>query len=236
MKLRLAYPVDEMSGKAGGDFGIVMSRWRGLQVARRLVVPTNPSTTQQDLIRGYLSSAAVAFQSVTGPEKTAWNTFAQLIANRIMGQMVVRPAISVYCLINVIRQIAGQAITDTAPTTKPDFAVTGITAFEHDVANNEMEVTFTHNAPATADRFVMVKYTGALPSGVVVPKKSDFRLAEGVSTGSIVALAASPQTIQFTSPWVELTAGSFAGVSIQPLNVSYVPGVEFTDVLEVANV
>lgn len=236
MKLRLAYPVDTMSGKAGGDFGIVMSAWRGLQVARRLVVPRNPSTTEQDAIRGYLASAAVAFQSVTASEKTAWDTYAELVRSRILGQLVTRPAISVYCQINVLRQIAGQALTDTAPTAKPDFAVTDITDFEDDGVNNEMNVVFTHNAPATANRFVMVRWTGALPSAVVVPRKSDYRLAEGVvGGGSIVALGASPQTISFTAPWVELAAGAVAGVSIVPMNVDYVPGVEFSKVLTVAD-
>lgn len=236
MKMRLAYPVDTMTGKAGGDFGIVMSSWRGLQVARRLVVPRNPSTTQQDAIRGYLASAAVAFQSLSASEKTAWDTYAALVRSRILGQYVTRPAISMYCQINCLRQIAGQALTDVAPTTKPDFAVTDITAFEDDAVNNEMNVVFTHNAPATASRFVLVRWTAALPSAVVVPRKSDFRLAEGVVTGgSIVALASSPQTINFSAPWTELAAGVVAGVSVTPLNGDYVPGVEFQKVLTVTN-
>jgi len=234
MKIKLAYPVSEMSGKVGGDFGIVMFQHRGLQVARTHVTPSNPSSTPQDTIRGYLASAAVAFQSVSANEKIAWEAFAELTKSKIMGQEVVRPAISVYCQINSIRQIAGEAITDTAPTTKPDFAITAITAFEIDAGNSEMNVIFTHNAPATANRFVMVRWTAALPSAVVVPKKSDYRLAETVAgSGSIVALGASPQTISFTAPWTLVTAASFAGVSITPLNVDYVPGVEYSDVVEV---
>jgi len=235
MKVRLAYPVDQLVGKAGGPFGIVFSRWRGLQVARRLVVPANPSTVEQDAIRGMLASAAVAFQSLTLAEKATWNAFATLMRNRILGQEVTRPAISMYCMINVFRQIDGQAITDVAPTAKPDFAITGITAFQHDVVTGDMNVVFTHNAPATADRFVMAKWTAALPSGVVIPRKSDYRLAEGVDAASIIPLAASPQTAIFTTPWAELTVGQFSGVSLTPMNISYVPGVEFSDVLTVVD-
>jgi len=234
MKIKLAYPVSEMSGKVGGDFGIVMFQHRGLQLARSLVTPSNPSTTAQDTIRGYLASAAVAFQSVTANEKAAWDAFAQLTKSKIMGQEVVRPAVSVYCQINCIRQIAGQSITDTAPTTKPDFAITGISAFELDAGNSEMNVVFTHNAPATANRFVLVRYTAALASGVVVPKKSDYRLASSnVGSGSIVALGASPDTVTFTTPWDLLSVDDYAGVSITPLNVDYVPGVEYSDVIKV---
>jgi hypothetical protein len=234
MKIRLAYPVAEMSGKVGGDFGIVMFQHRGLQVARTLVTPNNPSTTPQDTIRGYLASAATAFQSVTASEKTAWETFAELVKSRIMGQEVVRPAIAEYCKINCLRQIAGQSITDTAPTTKPDFAVTAISAFEYDSVNEEMNVVFTHNAPATANRFVLVRWTAALASGVVVPKRSDYRLAETVAgSASIVALDSSPQTIAFDEPWTTVAVDSYAGVSITPLNVDYVPGVEFSDVIQV---
>jgi hypothetical protein len=234
MKIKLAYPVSEMAGKVGGAFGIVMFQHRGLQVARSMVTPSNPSTTAQDTIRGYLASAAVAFQSVTAAEKIAWESFAELTKSRIMGQEVVRPAVSVYCQINSIRQIAGQAITDTAPTTKPDFAITGISAFEYDAVNGDMNVIYTHNAPATANRFVMVRWTSALPSGVVVPKASDYRLAETVAgSGSIVALGASPQEIAFDAPWTTVAVGSYAGVSITPLNVAYVPGVEYSSVLQV---
>lgn len=234
MKIRLAYPVSQMSGKVGGAFGIVMFQHRGLQVARTMVTPANPSTTPQDTIRGYLASAAVAFQSLTANEKAAWETYAELIKSRIMGQEVVRPAISVYCQINCIRQIAGEAITDTAPTTKPDFAISAITAFEYDSVSGDMNVVFTHNAPATANRYVLVRFTAALPSGVVVPKRSDYRLAETVAgSGSIVALDASPQTIAFDEPWTTVPVDSFAGVSITPLNTDYVPGVEFSDVVQV---
>jgi len=151
-----------------------------------------------------------------------------------LGQEVVRPAVSVYCQINCLRQIAGQAITDTAPTAKPDFAITDITAFEKDAVNSEMNVIFTHNAPATANRFVLVRWTAALPSAVVVPKRSDYRLAETVAgSASIVALDSSPQEIAFDEPWTMVDVGAFAGVSITPLNVDYVPGVEYSDVIEV---
>lgn len=235
MKCVLSFPVAELSGKAGGDFGIVMSNWRGLQVARRMVVPDNPQTTEQDLIRGMMSTASVAFQSVTANEKLAWEAWAEINKSRIKGQMVVRPAISEYCAVNIVRQMDGQATTDTAPTAKPDFAVTGITSFTNTGPGVSMDLVVTHNASVTANKFLLIKFTGALASAVVVPRASDYRTAEGVNgTLTLAPLGASPLTVVLTAPWAYVTTGDYCGVSVAPVSTEYVTGVPVSDVVQVA--
>lgn len=235
MKCRLTFPVDTLSGKGGGPFGLVFAKWRGLQVARRLVVPSNPGTTEQDAIRGYLSAAASAFQAVTPSEKAAWDAWARINSSQILGQDVVRPAISEYCGVNCLRQIDGQAITDVAPTAKPDFAITGITSVTNTGPGTSLDIVFTHNAPATTDRSVLVRTTLALASQVVNPKDSDFRLVEGVSDAdSIQPLAASPQTMVFSQPWNFPSVGAYIGVRITPVSAEYTTGVEFGAVLQVS--
>ena len=230
MKVRLAFPVDEISGKAGGNFGNVFSRWRGLMVARRHVVPANPSTANQDAIRGFMAAAAVAFQSLSPVEKDAWATFAATVPRSILGQNVTIPEISAYCKINAIRQMAGQSITDTAPSVKADFAISDITSVINDAG--EIAITFTHSATETAGRFVMVKMTDALPSGVYVPKRSDFRLINGPGTPSILALGASPDEVAGCFRFAPAIS-KYCGIEIQPISSQYVPGVAFGKVVQV---
>jgi len=228
MQVRLSFPVDTLAGKGGGAFGLVFSKWRGLQVARRLVVPANPGTTEQDTIRGYLATAAAAFQSVTPSEKLDWEAWAEINASNILGQRVVRPAISEYCAINVMRQINGQATTDVAPTSKPAFAVTGITSVTNTGPGTSVDIVYTHNDAAPSGTFVLVRITLALPSLMVVPRTSDFRLIEGVAdVDSIQTVTASPQTMVFTAPQNFPAVGAVVGVRITPLNASYAKGVQF---------
>lgn len=234
MKLRLAFPVDQISGKAGGNFGNVFFNWRGMMVARRLVVPKNPSTVNQDSVRTMLAAAAVRYQSLTPGQREAWKIFAAANPRKFLGQTVQIPEISAYCQVNCIRQLAGQAITDTAPTLKPDFAITGITKAE--ITGQGLEITFTHNASVLTNKRVLLRATGPLSSGMYVPKKSDFRLAYGPSGGaSVIDLEASPQTTQGTGVF-DYAHGVYAGVEIVPISPDYVAGVGFGDVLQVSNI
>jgi hypothetical protein len=235
MKMALTFPVGELSGKGGGPFGLVYFQWRGLQVARRMVQPSNPQTAEQQGMRGFMTAAAVAFQSLTPSEKADWDAWAEINASQILGQDVVRPAISEYCGVNCVRQIAGAAIDDAAPTAKTDFAITGITSVTNTGPGTSLDIVFTHNASVTTNRKVLVRTTLALASQLVVPKKSDYRTVEGVlAGGSVVALAASPQTLVFTSPWNFPTAATYIGVQIEPISSEYASGVQFSDVVVVS--
>lgn len=234
MKVGLTFPVAELSGNGGGAFGLVYSQWRGLQVARRQVQPSNPQTEQQQGVRGYLTAASVAFQSISLSEKAAWDAWAIINKSTILGVDVIRPAISEYCGVNVLRQIHGEAIDDAAPTAKADFAITGITSITNTGPGTSMDLVFTHNATTLTDRLVLVKVTEALPSELVVPKSSDFRTIDGVLAGtSIQALGASPDTIVFTGALNFPTVGAFIGVEITPLSPEYAVGVPFRSVVEV---
>lgn len=234
MKIGLAYPVDSMKGGAVGRSGLVYSVWRGMQVARRHVIPANPSSTSQDAIRAYVSASAKAFQGITAQQKVDWQTFAALYPKRESGVDVIPPAISAFCMVNNWRQIDGEATAAAAPTAKPDFAVTGITSVEIDGAGTG--IIFTHSAAVTTSKFVAIKSTGALPSQHKVPFPTDFRMITKVENNTcIVPLAASPQEVVITSTewWASLAEDDWAGISIMPLSPEYAPGLEFSSVLQV---
>lgn len=235
MKIRLTTPFAELSGAVGGPFGIVVWNQRGVMVGRRNVVPANPSTTNQDTIRGYLATAAGAFQSISLVEKAAWEVFGELMQRSTLGQKYNLSAISAYCMINTYRQMKGDTLTDTAPTTKPAFAVTGVTSITNVGPGTSLDLIFTHNEGTPSGEFVMIKTTGQLPSQVVVPKDSDFRMFAGVADDeSIVDLAASPQTVVEANAWAFPAVGSYMGIELTPMSDEYVPGVEFGVVIVVS--
>jgi len=233
MKVRLSFPVNEISGKAGGPFGIVLSNWRGVMIARSMVQPANPSTTNQDVVRGNMSNSAIAFQSVTAEEKVLWEAFAEINKSKIMGQEVVRPAIAEYCGVNDIRQLAGEAITDVAPTGKCPYSVTGVSGLATPAGGTNLNLTITFSAAPGAGAYTMVKITAPLPSAVVVPKKSDYRMVETVqNTESIPALVATPGLPEFDETWVTLAEDDYIGISLTPLSAEFVKGVEYATVIQ----
>lgn len=69
------------SGKLGD--ALVFSTWKGLDVARRYVVPANPSTSAQQTQRGYLTDAVDEWHDSTNvlsaADKLAWNRYAGII-------------------------------------------------------------------------------------------------------------------------------------------------------------
>jgi hypothetical protein len=67
---------------ASGQLGksLVFGKWKGIDVARRYVVPANPDTTGQSTQRGYLTSAVAEWHDATNvlsaADKAAWNRLA----------------------------------------------------------------------------------------------------------------------------------------------------------------
>jgi hypothetical protein len=110
---------------ASGQLGeaIVFSKWKGIDVARKYVVPANPNTAGQSTQRGYMTSAVAEWHDttnvLTATDKAAWNRLAGI-------QSTPRSGFNEFC-----RRAIDAAIDDAA-------------AFEHmfGIAN----VTLTHNA------------------------------------------------------------------------------------------
>lgn len=57
-------------GKLGG--AIVYSFWRGVNYARRLVIPSNPNSTEQQAIRSLITDASQAWSGETSPIDSAY--------------------------------------------------------------------------------------------------------------------------------------------------------------------
>ena len=76
---------------ASGQLGeaIVFGRWKGIDVARKYVVPANPDTAAQNTQRGYMTSAVAEWHDatnvLTATDKEAWNRYAGTLAAPMSG-------------------------------------------------------------------------------------------------------------------------------------------------------
>lgn len=66
------------SFSAGGQVGkaIVYSSWKGINYVRMYVIPANPDTAAQQVIRGYFTDAVNAWHAETSTVRTAWTDYA----------------------------------------------------------------------------------------------------------------------------------------------------------------
>lgn len=83
-----------LSFGARGQLGktMVMSKWRGVPYARQHVVPTNPRTTAQQVVRKTFALLREMWKVAPAPVIDAWNSFAQgrpfLGVNKWVGENV----------------------------------------------------------------------------------------------------------------------------------------------------
>lgn len=83
----MAKPVAPLFGfGASGQLGkaLVYGRWKGIDVARRYVVPANPQSTAQVTQRGYMSAAVAGWHvqggfDLLGADIEAWNRYAGVL-------------------------------------------------------------------------------------------------------------------------------------------------------------
>lgn len=70
------------SGKLGD--ALVFSRWKGIDIARRYVIPANPQSSAQSVQRGYMTAAVASWhttgaEALEGADKEAWNRYAGVL-------------------------------------------------------------------------------------------------------------------------------------------------------------
>jgi len=78
-----------MSLGAAGQLGksLVFFPWKGLDVVREYVVPSNPRSAPQTTQRGYMTAALVEFHAAlyTAADMIAWNRYAGVLSGAMSG-------------------------------------------------------------------------------------------------------------------------------------------------------
>lgn len=227
MHIRTQFPVSEMAGWDGYPGGLVYFKLLGMQVARQYAIPTNPKTVNQLLARSFLTIASQAFGALTDDERAAWLTFAAAHPRKYLGATYTMQEMAAYVWINWLRQIAGEALSDVAPATDPDWTVTDITTVAYNSGTTTLTLTITHNKAVITDQYVLSRITPALNSAQRHARESDYRLIEGVTTASIPALCASAADLTYSSPVYSWTDGQYIDILLTPINADFVPGTPF---------
>ncbi len=119
--------IEPRSGKCGLT---VWQQGRFGQIARTLAIPTNPRTSEQTMVRSYLTAAARGWAGLTEAQRLAWTaTAASLRSNPRLGLSGVLTGNNLYTKVfcNVSR-IGGNPPTD--PPVIPTFNPLPVTALE----------------------------------------------------------------------------------------------------------
>jgi len=228
MKAVLNGLFERISGKSSGVNGQVAFDWRNIQVLRRMVIPRNPKSTNQNAIRSILTQCSQGFQQISEANKTAWSAYCAANPVKIMGKSVQLPEIAMFVRINSWALIDGGSISDTPPAKLADFSASAIATIGFVASTHTLSFIITHNASVTTGRLWLIRITGKLPSAVKKPQMGDYRLIKGVDASSIIPVSSSPQTVSIATPTFEnYVNGESMGIRLLPLSEDYDEGSEF---------
>lgn len=188
MLIKTKAPVEQASGAQGNE--IVFFRWRGSQVARNWAQPANPNSTQQQAIRGYLTTISRNWSGVlTDEQRAAWIAYAAgRDLTNILGETYRMTGLNAYVQHNTILSMAGLAnITDPPSTTAPA-PFTALTKVTEDVG--DVSIQASHGNSSVVGLKVYTRYQKMTTGG----QSPDIRKTASVGdtfAHSIVACPAS---------------------------------------------
>lgn len=104
---------------SGSMGGATASRNKGGQYFRRRAIPTNPSSSRQQVVRNGLANLSQAWSNtLTAAQRAAWSTYAANVPKTdSLGNTINLSGIGWYVACNNARISAGKAIVAAAPTT-----------------------------------------------------------------------------------------------------------------------
>jgi hypothetical protein len=213
--------IDGLRGKVGG---IVASDGHYGPYLRTKVIPYNPQSTDQGVVRGRITTASQAWKGLTNEKRAAWEALAlQVKATNVFGVVRSLSGFNLFIKINCNRALIGQ----TQLTDAPAYALpTPLTAFSFsDPANDVLEFTFTPT-PITAGNYVIVRASSFVSAGKSFVK-SEYRFMKAIAPA-----ATSPQNIlsQYVAKFGTPTVGTRVFLEIYPiLTASGLPGASLYD-------
>lgn len=199
MRVILGGIVSEARGKLGG---IVASRNRGGAYLRGMVVPTDPGTTHQTTVRGYMADLSNRWvNTLTYVQRAAWDAYAAaVLLPGSTGVLRNVGGLGMYCRTNVPALQAGLTRVDDAPTIfdTGDFTLPSIASIT--ASTNVLSLAFEDEDDwAAEDDAVMLVY-GSRPMN---PTRNFFKGPYrflGTVVGNSVAPPTTPQAFDLAFP------------------------------------
>ena len=227
MKFIPQFPVQQLSGHDGQPNGLVAMRSNGIDIFRRYVVPMNPQTSEQDLVRSAFTISAQAFKLLTDNQRATWTTWAQADPVNVLGRSITLQDIASYQRSNFWSRLKLSSNLTTAPTAAPGYSVSSVSGVVFDTPTSTLTISIVHNSTSTANYWA-VKQTAAAATAQRNARPSDYRLVKGASSASIVATAAtSPSDLLFTDPTFSYEIYDIADIEIIPISADFAIGTSF---------
>ena len=221
-KITLSQPFEHFHGSVGAPKQQVLWSVGQRNYSRQFVVPDNPETARQVLLRGYLTAAAQAYQALDAATALAWRTAAaSKDTTDIFGISGSMSGIQYFTQVNTYRQIDGQAIDDTVPTAAMPSSPTAIAVSR--AAATQISFGITHaNSASTGFWAVRLAYIGS--SEARLARRNELRNWSDTLADNIAAIASSVQTMTLTQAAATVVAGEFIGYQLIPLSNDYEAG------------
>lgn len=136
--------------RSGSYAGVTSSRNRYGQYVRTRASPVNPGTSYQATVRGRLQTVAAAWRSLTAVQRTGWADLGpQIQRSDSLGTSYDMTGFGAYCLVNLNRLAAGDAVLTDAPLYLPPADLTTITLT---VTTSTMSLAYTPTPLGAGER------------------------------------------------------------------------------------
>jgi hypothetical protein len=227
-KVVYAQPVSAVSGTlrdlfpSGAVVALAPSRWG--RVLREWVKPTDTPATLKSLIRGYSSAASVAFAGLTAAKAAGWTELGNNVTfdrSDSLQQIYHPSGINAHNAVNILRQMNGQALADTAPAAAAHYSGGAITLSTLKVAApQELIINLTNSS--IPNGYIGVLRISQNLSGNTQARKNDCALPTETPANAF-AVAAGGVCAWTVVPRHTLALGRI-GLTIRIISSTYIPG------------
>lgn len=196
MLIKTKAPVEQVTGAQGNE--IVFFRWRGAQVARNWAQPTNPNTSYQQAIRGYLTTLSRNWSNVLSPaQRVLWNDYAagvELV--NILGETYTASGFNAYVQHNMVLSMRGDSLITSPPSSAAPSPYTAAPEVVYDDGNGKLSISSIHGNTVLTG----LKTLFRVETPIALGQKADIRKEHCAGTSlalSFLATVASSNALEF---------------------------------------
>lgn len=185
--------IGQLSGRQGST---VATHAGGVSFFRNRIMPVNPRTPAQTIVRDAMTALSQQWKSLTAAQRDAWSQLARLVPLRnAQGVLIILAGNTFYIRFNLTRRTVGLARIDTAPA-----------AVEQPPSSSELTLAFAGGfatmtispvaVDGTATNFFAIYATQFLSAGVAFIDQSKYRLITELAgnVATPVSIAAAYET------------------------------------------
>jgi hypothetical protein len=219
----LLKPNEAFSAMSGKFFTMVTYMLRSRQISRAFVVPYNPATAMQTLIRNTLRTVSEAYSALTQDQATAWGLRgAQVTRHDALGRAYTLTGKALYTEINFYRMLVIGNQTATVPSVASVPAV--VSAVLERVTSPNAGVTITATTTGSTTGMLAFRMSRPLPGTARRARKNDMRYNQNNNVALLFITVTGNTTtchIPDTQMLFPLTAGERVGLLLTRLNPDY---------------